>query len=92
MVPYESSLKVVEEINNPSINTLRMNNRNHSPTYLESSVKYMNEVFSNFNKLVKEKKIKTNEDRVNYFKDVSLEKLVEQDSTMFNEISKFIDK
>ena len=92
MVPYETSLKVVEEINNPNIKTLRMKGRKHNPTYLDSSVKYMNDVFSKFNTLLKEKKIKTKEDRINYFKDVSLEKLVEQDAKIFDEIAKYINK
>ena len=92
MVPYETSLKIVEEINNPNIKTLRMKGRKHNPTYLDSSVKYMNDVFSKFNALVREKKIKTKEDRINYFKDVSLEKLVEQDAEIFDEIAKYINK
>ena len=39
-----------------------------------------------------EKKIKTDEDRINYFKDVSLAKLVEQDEQLFDEIVDFIEK
>lgn len=92
MVAYESALKIVEEINNPNIKILKMSGRKHNPTYTDNAVKYMNEVFSKFNLLVKEKKIKTKEDRLNYFKDISLEKLVKQDSNLFSEIVKFINK
>ena len=40
--------------------------------------------------LLKQKKIKTNEDKINYFKDVSLSKLTEQDEDLFDQISSFI--
>ena len=92
MVPYENNLKYVEGINNPSIKTLRMNNRKHNPNYTESAIQYMNEVFGGFSVAVKNKTIKTNEDRINYFKDVSLAKLTEQDQEVFNQISDFISK
>ena len=92
MVPYETTLKVVEEINNPSIKTLKMSGRKHNPNYTDSAIQYMNEVFGNFDKQLREKQIKTKEDRINYFKDVSLDKLVEQDSILFDEIAEFISK
>ena len=91
MVPYETALKVVEDINNPSIKTLKMSGRKHNPSYTDSATQYMNEVFGNFYNEVANKNIKTKEDRINYFKDVSLEKLVEQDAKMFDEIAKFIN-
>ena len=37
-----------------------------------------------YNKLVKEKKIKTDEDRINFFKDVSLDRLVKQDDKIIS--------
>ena len=91
MVPYETALKVVEDINNPSIKTLRISGRKHNPNYTDSAIQYMNEVFGNFNIQVREKQIKTKEDRINYFKDVSVEKLVEQNERMFDEITIFIN-
>ena len=38
------------------------------------------------------KKIKTNEDKINYFKDVSLTKLTAQDEKVFNKIKVFIEE
>ncbi len=92
MVPFETAFKVVEAANNPSIKTLKMSGRKHNPNYTDSAIQYMNEVFGNFYNEVANKNIKTKEDRINYFKDVSLEKLVEQDAKMFDEIAKFIEK
>ena len=91
MVPYSTALKVVEEISNPNIRTLRIQGRKHNPNYTDDAVIYMNNVFYEFNKMVKEKAIKTDEDKINYFKDVSLEKLVEQDEEIFNQIKEFIE-
>ena len=90
MVPYNYSLKVVEEIANKNIKTLKFQNRKHNPNYTESAVSYMNEVFGGYYSLLKQKKLKTDVDKINYFKDVSLSKLVEQDENLFDQIADFI--
>lgn len=92
MVPYDISLKVVEEIDNPSIQTLRMNGRKHNPNYTEDAVNYMNDVFGKYQTLIKNKSIKTDEDKINYFKNVSLRRLTQQDENLFDEIMKFIEE
>ena len=91
MVPYQSAMKIVEDINNPNIQTKRLTNRKHNPNYSDAAIAYMNEVFGGFYQLIKEKKIKTDADKINYFKDVSLEKLVEQDEQIIDLICHFID-
>ena len=90
MVSYYNSFKKVEEINNPNIKLLKLNGRRHNPNYTDEAVKYMNEVFGTYNYLVKQKKIKSDADKVAYFKDVSIEKLTEQDQEIFNQICEFI--
>ena len=92
VIPYSISLKVVESLNNPNLKLLRMSGRKHNPTYLESSVKYMNEVFGSFELLIKNKVIKTKEDRIDYFKNVSIKKLTEQDEKLYDEIIAFINE
>ena len=92
MVPYETALKVVEGIDNPHIKTLRVENRKHNPNYTDEAVKYMNDVFYKYNCLIKDNKIKTDQDKINYFKDVSLPDLVRQDEGMWDEIASFINK
>ena len=91
VVPCSISLKVVEEIANPCIQIIKVNNRKHNPNYTDNAFSYMNEVFGQYGYLIKNKKIKTGEDKINYFKDVSLAKLVEQDQEIFDKIYKFID-
>ena len=90
IVSYLTSLKVVESIENPNIKTLRVNNRAHNPNYTDDAAKYLNETFGEFNLLVKQKKIKTDEEKIEFFKKVSLERLTAQDEKMFDEIINFI--
>ena len=90
MVPYSISLKVVEEINNPNIKILKLNNRKHNPNYTDDAVAYMNEVFGQYNYLLKKKKIKSDNDKIVFFKDVSLPRLTEQDEEVINQIVSFI--
>ena len=92
MVPYDMSLKVIEQIDNPHIKTKRYENRKHNPNYTDDAVAYMNNVFGRYYALINEKKITTDEDKIAYFKDVSLAKLTEQDEQLFNEIVDFIEK
>jgi hypothetical protein len=69
-----------------------VDNRKHNPNYTDNAINYMDSVFGKYYALLNEKKIKTDEDRINYFKDVSLAKLVEQDEQLFDEIVDFIEK
>ena len=91
MVPYETSLKIAEDVNNPHIKTIKMEGRKHNPNYTEKAVQYMNEVFGAFNRRVMDKKIADDEERIAYFKDVSIARLTEQDQALFDQIFEFIN-
>ena len=91
MVPYETSLKVAEECGNPNVETIRFENKKHNPNYTLEAVQYMNEVFGAFNRRVMDKAIATDEERIAYFKDVSIQRLTEQDQNLFNQIEEFIN-
>ena len=90
MIPYRISLEVVESIENPNIKTLRLTNRKHNPNYEDDAIEYMNEVFGGYQRVLNNKSIKTDEDRINYFKDVSLERLTKQDEKIYDQIIGFI--
>ena len=91
-VPYDISLKVVEGIDNSCIKTIRMSNRKHNPNYTEKAANYLFKVLAKYNKAIADKKIKNDEDRINFFKGISIEDLTEQDEEVFNQISAFIDQ
>ena len=91
MVPYETSLKIAEEVNNPHIKTIKMEGRKHNPNYTEEAVQYMNQVFGAFNRRVMDKKIANDDERIAYFKDVSIARLTEQDQKLFDQIFDFIN-
>ena len=92
IVPYKAGLKVVEDSMNPLIKTLKVNGRRHNPNYTDEAVKYMTETFREYYMLIKNKKIKTDEEKINYFKNVSKEKLTEQDQKIFRQIINFIEE
>ena len=91
MVPYETSLKIAESMDNPNIEIIKMNNRKHNPNYTEAAVNYMNEVFGGYNRRLMDHKIKDDQERIEYFKNVSLARLTEQDQVLFDKIVKFIE-
>lgn len=91
MVPYKTSLKLAEEANNPHIQIIKMKGRKHNPNYTEVAVRYMAQVFGDFNRRVMDKKIAGDQERINYFKDVSIARLTEQDQTLFDQIVAFIN-
>lgn len=92
MVPTNTSYDKVVELNNPNIKTILIKDRKHNPNYTDAAVNYMNEVFGTYQYLLKQRKIKTDQEKIDYFKDVSLSKLVEQDEKLFDQIDDFINK
>ena len=90
IVPYESSTKVAEQIENPHIKIKKYQTRRHNPYMKEEAVQYMINVFGKFEQLLASKKIQTDAEKIEYFKDVSLQKLTEQDLNLFEEIFAFI--
>ena len=91
MVSYKSSIEVINSLSNPSIKTISLDNRMHNPNYTDDAVKYLNDVFTKYNELISKKVIKTDKDKIGYFKNVSIEKLTEQDEKIFDEIASFIE-
>lgn len=92
LVEFSSSFGVVKTIKNENISLIEMNNKMHNPDYTDDAVSYMNSVFTEYNKLVKNKTLKTVEDRVNFFKDVSIDRMAALDLDLFAKILNFIGK
>ena len=90
MVPYVTSTKLIQELNNPHLSFKIFNNRKHNPNYTDDAVNYMNDVFAKFYQLINEKKLTTKEEKEEYFKDVSLDRLTNQDPEIIDLIINFI--
>ena len=92
MVKYSISMKVVEQIDNSHIETVKYLNKKHNPQYTEAALEYMNEVFGKYNRLSASKNITSDEERIAYFKDVSLDRVTELDEKVMGKIIAFIEK
>ena len=92
MVKYSISMKVVEQIDNSHIETVKYLNKKHNPQYTEAALEYMNEVFGKYNRLSASKNITSDEERIAYFKDVSLDRVTELDEKVMGKILAFIER
>ena len=92
MVGFDSSFKIVKSINNESIQLLETEGKKHNPDYSLDAVKYMTSTFAEYNSLIKKKALKTEEDKIAFFKDKSIERMTELDDEIFSKIIDFIGK
>lgn len=71
------------------IKYLMVDGKGHNPNYIKEAVSYMNKIFSDFNKKLKEMNMSL-DDKIKYFKNVDFDKMTKQDVDVWNEIFKFI--
>jgi len=90
VVPYSASLKVIEEINNKYFKVIKENSKKHNPNYTIEAVSYMDATFSEYHLKRRKKEIKTEEQKIKFFKNVSLDKLTEQDPKIIREVLDFL--
>lgn len=90
MIPYKSnSLYIKNKVDKGNLTFKVISGRHHQPQYTSEASNYFFEKESLFNKGIKEKKIVTLEDRINYFKDVDFKKATDQDESLWDEIKEF---
>ena len=92
MVAYKYALGIVKDINRPNIECITVENKGHNPLYTYDAVKYMNETFYNYNRLIKDKTLNTLEKRKEYMSDKSIAKMTEIDQELMGKIISFIEK
>ena len=86
-MPFETNTKVLmNNINNKNVKFLIVDNKGHNPNYKKEASKYMNETFATYNKLIKEKKLSSFEDKKRYMEEKDLFKMTEQDEEIWEEI------
>ena len=77
---------------NKNIEFVILENKYHHPQYTKEGVKYFNETFDNFARLMKKKQIVTLEDKKNYFKNVDWDNMVKPDEDFWKIIYDYLAK
>lgn len=90
VVLYENALGLVNDLNNPNITTKIVEGRGHNPNYSDDAFIYMNNTFAEYNRLIKEKKLVTYEQKKAYMSDKSALLMTEQDHEITSLIMDFI--
>lgn len=90
MVNFSDTIDKIQEHNNPYIKIYITDKKGHNPDYSLEAVKYMVSVFSEYNSLVKNKTLKTLEQKKAYMSDKSAFKMTELDQDVINVIAEFI--
>ena len=87
MVPISSGLEYVRSrVNNENISYVVVEGKYHNPNYTEDAVQYMGQTFGEFNQLVKEKKLKTLEQKQAFMKEKDFMRMTEQDGDVWKKI------
>ena len=90
IVPYKTSCKEVEKLANPNLSFIIVDKKRHNPNYTEDAVKYMNDTFSAYNSMLKNRLFKTDEERRKWMNEKSLARMTAQDMEIINKIIDFI--
>ena len=90
MVPYQYALGEVVTYGNQNIECLTVEGKRHNPNYSYDAIQYMNEVFGEYNQLIKNKTLDTLKKRQEYMSDKSIAKMTEQDMDIMNKVISFI--
>lgn len=91
LVPYNDNLGKLYDLNNPSLVLLTIKGKKHNPNYDIEALNFMTNTFAEYNSLVKNKKLKTKEQKIEFFKDKSPLKMTVQDEVIWNKIYEFLD-
>ena len=92
IVNYKYNAGQVLKIGNPNVRVITVNNKKHNPNYSDAAVAKLYPWMEEYNRLVRENKFETPEARRAYFDDKSIAVITEQDSVIFDEILRFIEK
>lgn len=93
IVPYSDTTQFVEKnAKNPRFSFCIVDGRNHNPNYTDDALAYMNEVFSEYARLLCEGAFDSFEKKKEYMKDKSPLKMTTQDQAIIDEIIKLIEK
>ncbi|MGN0468119.1 MAG: alpha/beta hydrolase family protein [Acutalibacteraceae bacterium] len=78
-----------EQVNNPNIRYIITDNKNHHPYYTEDAVRYLNEIFGDFDKAKISNKLKTPEQKKRFRESIDWNRMTEHDEKIMQEIVHF---
>lgn len=87
-----SAFSYKEKINNPNVQYILCEGKLHNPNYTYDAVKYMNESFMEYNKLIKTKKLKSFNDKKAYMDKLDWYRMTSQDEEIWNKILETLKK
>ena len=90
VVPYKQNTAILQE-RFPEAEYLILNGRKHNPNYTQDAVEYMNKTFGEFARLVKEKKLKTKEEKAAYYADTDWRRMTAQDPAFWEKVIAFLN-
>ena len=90
MVNYMHNAAQVKALNNPNVRVITAERKKHNPQYTEEAVETMNRWIGDYERLVREKKLVTTQQKKEYFADKPVLSMTAQDPAVFEEIIRFI--
>ncbi len=91
VVQFEPNVKYVQDnYSGPNVQYLIVNGKKHNPHYTQDASDYMNEVFSDFNSQVANKKLKTVEEKRAYLSNADWKRMTKQDDAVWSVIFDFL--
>lgn len=90
-VNYEKNTGFIKEtLPENAARFLIYENRFHNPNYTEDAVHYMQETFGTFNQAVRKKKIRTEAEKKEWFKDKDWDRMTRQDMDFWKQVEEFL--
>ncbi len=90
VVPYEQNAALLQK-RFPDAEYLIASDRKHNPNYTKDAAGYLNDVFGEFARLVKQKKLRTVQDKEAFFADTDWRRMTAQDPAFWEKVSAFLD-
>lgn len=91
VIPFKKNTKkLIYKVKNNNVKFLISEGKNHFPHYSYDAVNYFIEVNTTYKKKLKDKTIKTNEDKAEYYSHVDFDRCSAQDEHTWRDIIKFL--
>lgn len=91
-ISYKYNFLRMVKIKNNHLNFVTVHDKKHNPSYTVESVNYKNKIIDTYMDRLNKNEFKSIEERKEYFKDVSIDKLTTQDKDFYKLITDYIEK